>query len=247
MLLGDHGEWLPLTSSPGGYWLFNVLTVVDCLDKVKSRCEFFDDEPSRIMAIDQYEFDPARITDSPIFRIPDDPMVVFATSAFVNTVRSEDLHGFSFYKAWPLPARSDYRKFNEGQTYCHRDFVLQSIIIVLSNRNQKEAEFAGQFLASVDRLLVSRSISQPYLGRIEGEECHDNARRIFISCPCVDTIRSQIIEALHCLPRQMLIAAYVRFGHFTNPKAREEPLDEGVSQRSSKKKSRQIARAPGDR
>lgn len=98
-LLEGRGELLPLLSSDGEYYAFNVLRLVDALDEDGSTIERFDD--GRIMHIDNYEFFADRLAGETIFKLAPAPDAYeFVTDVFVDRVRERKLTGFLFQNIW---------------------------------------------------------------------------------------------------------------------------------------------------
>lgn len=100
-LLEANGEILPLTSADGSYSAYNVTTVVDALDEVRSKVTRFRD--GRVMEILEYAFLPQRLGGLTIFKVPQILSNVFVTDVFVSRVREAGLVGFKFNRVWAEP------------------------------------------------------------------------------------------------------------------------------------------------
>lgn len=220
-LFAEGGEWLPLKSSPSGYWLFNVLTVIDCLDQCRTRCERFEDEPERIMSVEQYEFNPDIISGVNIFRIPNDLMSVFVSERVVEAVSDARLSGFVFYKTWPLQPGQNYRDHRCDISSNREIRDRHSIIIILTETNRNDTSVIDLVLEKIDGLLKVRRKGGRYRGRLEGSEKSRGDRRVFISTPDVDELSADLLKILKTYATGCTSAVYNRYGHYTDPLVRE--------------------------
>ncbi len=98
-LIAMHCEFLPLACDEGEYFLVNIRTVVDALDRERSAFKTFRGS-NRIMEMQRYEFIEKRIGSVPIFRLPDDRTGRFVTDPFVEAVEKAGLEGFEFPLLW---------------------------------------------------------------------------------------------------------------------------------------------------
>ena len=98
-LLRASGEWLPLQSRDGEFWLFNVTDTRNALDIERSECTFFTD--GTLMDVGRCRFVESELTGAVIFRISQAPMMdIFVTDALVNCVKESGLRGFEFVPSW---------------------------------------------------------------------------------------------------------------------------------------------------
>lgn len=98
-LLDGRGELLPLLSSEGEYYVFNVTRLSDALDGERTEFKRFSD--GRVMNISEYAFDPKAVESETIFKLPQIPeMYTFATDRFAERVRERELEGFEFQPVW---------------------------------------------------------------------------------------------------------------------------------------------------
>lgn len=112
-MLEPNGELLPLVSSVGEYFAFNVTTVADVLDHQRSDIEWFSTGPRDIARhIRRYECIPEKLTGLSIFRLVEKPSSTFVTQVFVDRVRQHGLQGFHFTRLWPLPDRPSAKEQN---------------------------------------------------------------------------------------------------------------------------------------
>lgn len=80
----------------GVYYIMNVTSVIDCLDKKKSRIEYFDSEQKRIMDIEKYSFFEKKLKDIYAFRILGYEKTIYVTDEFKKIVEKNNLEGFVF-------------------------------------------------------------------------------------------------------------------------------------------------------
>jgi hypothetical protein len=101
-LLEPNGELLPLVSSVGEYYAYNITTVADILDHEKSDIEW--PPANRVIArqIRHYECIPEKLAGLSIFRIVEQPHWTFVHQVFVDQVRQHRLNGFDFIRLYPL-------------------------------------------------------------------------------------------------------------------------------------------------
>lgn len=99
-LLDPHGEWLPVVTTSGGeYFVYNVLTVIDCLDRARSRLAR---TPSGyVYGARRLEFDPDAIGDCCCFRVPEGITPSFyMTDPVVERIDALGLRGLAPIEIW---------------------------------------------------------------------------------------------------------------------------------------------------
>jgi hypothetical protein len=101
--LEPNGELLPLVSSVGEYYAYNVTTVVDVLDHERSDIDWYNDKHDTAFEIRRYECLPGRLTGLSIFRLVENSVSTFVHQVFVDRVRQHGLRGFDFTRLWPPP------------------------------------------------------------------------------------------------------------------------------------------------
>jgi hypothetical protein len=101
--LEPNGELLPLVSSVGEYYAYNITTVADILDHEKSDIEW--PPANRVIArqIRHYECISEKLAGLSIFRIVEQPHWTLVHQVFVDRVRQHRLNGFDFIRLYPLP------------------------------------------------------------------------------------------------------------------------------------------------
>ena len=99
--LEPNGELLPLVSSVGEYYAYNVTSVVDILDLDRSDIQWFSGPRVLAIHIRRYECLPGRLEGLSIFRIVEDSATPYVTQVFVDRVKENGLQGFDVLKLWP--------------------------------------------------------------------------------------------------------------------------------------------------
>jgi hypothetical protein len=101
--LEPNGELLPLVSSIGEYYAYNITTVVDALDHERSDILWYDGNHDIALRIRRYECRAEKLTGLSIFRLVEKPAYTFVHQVFVDRVRQHGLQGFDFTRLWPHP------------------------------------------------------------------------------------------------------------------------------------------------
>jgi hypothetical protein len=102
--LEPNGELLPLKTTLGSYYAFNVTTVADVLNWEQSDIKWFTNQkPINALRIIRYEFFLEKLAGLSIFRIPEDPSGTYVTKAFAARSDDRGLKGLNFILVWPLP------------------------------------------------------------------------------------------------------------------------------------------------
>jgi hypothetical protein len=114
--LEPNGELLPLVSSVGEYYAYNVTTVADLLDHQRSDIDWFSGG-SQVVALEirRYECIPEKLTGLSIFRIVEEPHLTFVHQVFVDRVRQSRLNGFDFIRLYPLPDDVSWEDRNRSE------------------------------------------------------------------------------------------------------------------------------------
>lgn len=96
-VVGEHAEFLPLgTIADTPLFALNVTTVVDCLNHQRSGVTVSRSDSTRILDIAQFVFDPRKVRNVPIFKIPEMKTEIFVSEGFVEAVASHGLSGAGF-------------------------------------------------------------------------------------------------------------------------------------------------------
>src|SRR5262249_12886566 len=99
--LEPNGELLPVLSSVGEYYAYNITTVVDVLDHLRSDIIWYDENHDIALRIRRYECIPEKLAGLSIFRVVEMPSTTFVNQVFVDRVRQHGLQGFDFPRLWP--------------------------------------------------------------------------------------------------------------------------------------------------
>lgn len=241
--LAPNGELLPLVSSIGEYYAYNITTVADILDEEKSEFDWLTGLPrdvTNIWEIDRYECVPEKMAGQSVFRLAEKPTSVFVTQPFVDRVMEYDLKGFQFTKLWPLPEGVSWRQvgrasWKEGQEVEQRGrrVSLKANTVVLfvptAKRRPSKAEKQrfSELMDEIDGLLYDASAGpdSPYFGSLEGNDYDKGEFRLFISCPDADALVVKLRPWLLKLHRETPVRVLKRYGEYVDPDCREEWVD----------------------
>jgi hypothetical protein len=98
-IIARTSELLPVRYPRRALFVLNVLEVADCLDEARSKIARFS--TGRVMRIDQYVFDSAKLPKTEIFRLSQLPRgLLYVTDRFVGAVQEGGLTGFEFTRLW---------------------------------------------------------------------------------------------------------------------------------------------------
>lgn len=240
--LEPNGELLPLVSTVGEYYAYNIITVADIIDIEKSEIEWLDDNRdfSNIFSIEKYECIAEKMVDLSIFRIIEMPTSTFVTQAFVDRVYDYGLQGFHFIKHWPLPKGTTWReeddkerekslrvKTEKGTKQIKGNTVVLRLSLAKAIPNKSEKSQFALLMDGLDSLL-SPSSAEPnssYLGNLEGDDLIENEFRLFLSCPDADQLAAILRPWLKSLHWKGEVKILKRYGVYTDPNCREEYLD----------------------
>ncbi|MEZ6056661.1 MAG: hypothetical protein R3C01_08150 [Planctomycetaceae bacterium] len=223
-LLESNGETLPLaTTTTTRFFLFNILTVTDALDQIGSRCEFWCDPPTTASDIEYFSFDAQKVQGLSIFRIREMPMSVFVTNHFVDLVESHQLQGFEFKKVWPIPPDVNWRMQEDDHREERRRLKRHTLVLVLPLRGTSdETSRIHLFENALDARLQVDSLQSNYLGSYEGRDFVADECRLFLSCPNVDCLLTNLQTDIEQLQWADPIRAYRRYGRLYEAEAQEE-------------------------
>lgn len=97
----DTIEFLPMYYGDTEYYIPNVLGVVDCLDRQKSKCLYSRSSKDRVLMVNKYAFNEDLIAGKCVFRVKDEPFRgPFVTEKMVSAIRASSLSGFCFDLVW---------------------------------------------------------------------------------------------------------------------------------------------------
>jgi hypothetical protein len=100
LLIGPHGEFLPVRAEFGDYTIFNCFTEVDAFDDANTDGRRFSSS-GRFMEIFRYALHADRLREPPpVFRLLGKRGGVFATDIFRDAVERHRLTGFALDPIW---------------------------------------------------------------------------------------------------------------------------------------------------
>jgi hypothetical protein len=237
-LLEPNGEILPLSSSLGDYFAFNVTTIGDVLEIKKSDIHW---TVNNVLAfyIPTFSIVPGSLDDLVIFRLRQQPSQIYVTQPFVSRAEAHGLQGFNFIKVWPWPPGILWHDVNKqrrrarlrkdlpaGKTLKGNTLVIQ---LQLSKPNSKgtpaERKAVEKIMDQLDAMLVDVDSDAPPVGNLEGfdygvpGEC-----RLFLSCPDADALAAKLRPWLKKLHWPHSVRMLKRYGNFADRDAREETV-----------------------
>ena len=106
-LIGKYVEFLPFVElKKKQYFFLNVLNIVDCLDKKRTKIHYVQD---RIICLDYIHFIKKRLPNSPIFKIPESMSYIFVRQSFIDAIINNNLTGAIFFN----PDNKEFSKWEE--------------------------------------------------------------------------------------------------------------------------------------
>jgi hypothetical protein len=97
--LAEAGDLLRLDCDEAELWLLHVRRFVDCLDEDRSTIVRFQD--GRIMRLTTPVFDPERVGNAELFKIPQMPRgSLYLVGGLVDVIRDAGLAGTAFEAVW---------------------------------------------------------------------------------------------------------------------------------------------------
>lgn len=224
-MLEPNGELLPIVAkTTTRFFFYNILTVVDALDRSRSKCKFWCDPPTTATNIEYFTFVEEKVRSLTIFRIHESPISVFVTSKFVERVDSYGLLGFRFVKVWPLPEGTNWRMQTKERDREERlRLKRQTLIVVLPMDGVDNALDRICSLANaVDYHLQLKEFTDPYLGSYEGHDIVGSEYRMFFSAPNTNILFESLRALLCSLRWNKSVRVYLREGGMFDEDAREE-------------------------
>jgi len=237
--LEANGELLPLVSTVGEYYAYNVRTVADILNHRKSVIEWPNKQHVTAMDIERFECFADRMATLSIFRIVETPASTYVTQSFVDRVHQHGLQGFNFIKLWPLPegrtwqdeARANHKKNRRIDGKVRSAPVKgNSVVIMLAGAgakpSKKEKQQLAELMNELDALLHDPKAKPdaPYWGSLEGDDHADGEYRLFVSCPNADRLFEKLQPWLADLDWEGCVRVLKRYGEYTDPTCREEMI-----------------------
>lgn len=236
--LEPNGELLPLVSSVGEYYAYNITTVVDILDQKRSEIEWMDDQHIVAQTISRFECFAEKMAGLSIFHIVEKPTSTFVTQPFVDRVREHGLQGFHFIPLWPLPEGVIWREIDrktsreeslieteEGSAPIKGNTVVLAFPLARAKPDQAEKAQLAKFMDELDSLLNNPRRKSRYYGNLEGDDHDRGVSRLFLSCPSADALVKKLRPWLEKLSWNKPIRVIKRYGEYTDPNCREEDAE----------------------
>jgi hypothetical protein len=225
-MLVANGELLELISdTETRYFLYNILTISDALDRSESICDFWCDPPTTATEIDFFAFDSRKIAALSIFRIRELPMSVFVTSAFAEKVDFFGLNGFAFRKVWPLPKGTNWRTRKNEASITRNALRQETLVVVLPFDNTVNlTSQINHFEASVDKHLQVKSPSDRYFGSYEGHDIINDTYRMFFSAPSANALLERIQGLVETYEWFKPVVVHLRRGRLYDTNVKEESI-----------------------
>ncbi len=222
-MLEPNGELLPLVSTVGSYYAYNVTTVADVLDHDRSEVKWFETAKRKViaMSIDRYEFHPEKLEGLSIFRIVEEPLKTYVTNLFVERVREHKLRGFVFVKLWPHPLDQTLEENDIDYTISAQSVILQ-LQIAKSKPNKMEKQRVNDLMDQIDMFLMKSEEQGTYLGSLEGNQYERKEAHLFLSCPDAHKLADALIPMLRSLAWERGVKITRRFGAYDDAECPEE-------------------------
>ncbi len=134
-MLEANGELLPLQSTIGEYFAYNVTTILNPVEVANSRINWMR-KPDTASTIDRYAVQAELFEGRSIFRLSLLPTSLFVTRPFVDRIRDAKLNGFNPILVWPLPDGADWWELEKKRQKA---------------RERKAAAFRKRFGKNADR------------------------------------------------------------------------------------------------
>ncbi|MDX2218806.1 MAG: hypothetical protein SF172_07270 [Burkholderiales bacterium] len=105
-VLGDlferHGSLYPviLEGASQAYFMFVCHTIVNCLDREKSRIKWSPIDPNDVAVVLEPAFHAKALGDNVIFAVPEVPHCYYVTNAFKERVKKAKLKGLKLSRSW---------------------------------------------------------------------------------------------------------------------------------------------------
>ncbi len=240
--LEPNGELLPLVSTVGEYYAYNITTVADILDQERSEIQWMSAKHTfdQIFEINRYECLAEKMAGLSIFRLVERSSFTYVTQAFVDRANKHGLQGFHFIKLWPLPKgvswRDEYRKewkkeaqveTKRGRTPVKGNTVVLMLPIAKAKASKAEKERLSKFMDEIDALLYDpvAKRNDPCFGSLEGDEHVEGELRLFLSCPDADALVENLRPWLKTLSWDGGVKVLKRYGEYVDAGCREEYVD----------------------
>jgi hypothetical protein len=234
--LEPNGELLPLKTTLGSYYAYNVTTGVDALDLRHSAVSWLN-EPFTAFEVEHYELIAAAIERRDVFFIPQTAADVYVSDRFVRKAAEFALRGFDFQKVWPFPPGVDWRRVAKEQAGRQKEEGLpagrtvkgNTVVIRLplsrptSKPTKAETRLVNKLMDSLDAMLVDHQVAASLIGNLEGVDYGAPGEcRLFLSCPDADTLAKKLRPWLRAVEWPGGCKILKRYGNFADRGAPEQ-------------------------
>ena len=248
-----NGEILPLVSTVGPYFAYNITTIADVLDLERSDVLWPKGTEKDLLLrihnggrvdtfysatlIRRYEFIAERLSGLSIFRIPEEKSSAYVTERFVAR-KDFDLQGMNFIKVPALPRGANWRKLNEQKIRRMerketRGKLVKGNSVVLRLRagdgakkpSANELAAVERMMDELDALLINVDVDASEAGSLEGHEWVDADCRLFFSCPDAEALVERLWPWLKSLRWPGKVMLMKRDGNYRDSSAPEEYVD----------------------
>jgi hypothetical protein len=227
-ILTRNGELLPLRTNAGEYFAYNLKTIRNALDLRKSIIRRTN--PEETASIKYFSFKNESLSDTTIFRVPENPNIELVTDVFKERVESSCLNGFNFIPVWPLPEGTDWRMEEAKRRKKNKAGKLVGESLILRLRptkpkpSQDEKRLASDIEQSLRSTLKVSSLKERYWGSVEVAEFEEGEYRIFCSCPNADQLAEHLSDWLKSVPWENDFDIVKRYGNLFDKKAKEKRI-----------------------
>lgn len=238
--LEPNGELLPLISTVGEYYAYNVTTVVDILDHDRSEIQWANEKHVTAIEIARYECFAKKMAELSIFRIVEKPSTTYVSQMFVDRVREHELQGFHFVKLWPLPEGVSWQEEDKKerkkkvQVKTKRSVMSvkgNTVVLLFPISNVKptkaEKDRLAKVMDEIDALLYDPAAKQglPYVGSLEGDDVVEGELRLFLSCPDANALVEKLRPWLKTLSWPRGVKVLKRYGELADANCPEEYVE----------------------
>lgn len=228
-LLRPNGELLPLETSVGIYYAYNLTTKSDALNAHASTVVPLPGANGVALDIKRYSFREESLSYLSIFRLREHPQTLYVTDTFRNRVEDAGLNGFDFIKVWPLSEGTDWqseqrkaRRKSKDAVQLNGESVILRFRLQSNNANPDEQRKFDSYVEQLYGFLGSDfSIEAPYRGMVEVVELVEGEGRIFLSCPHAKELMAYLQDWLDSSDWPGEFDVVVRTGNIFDHKAKE--------------------------
>ena len=228
--LEPNGELLPLASSVGEYYAYNITTVADVLDQERSEFQWLDEGRTfkSFSKVVRYECIPEKMEGLSIFRIVEEVITPFVSSAFVDRVMQHELRGFLFTKLW---APADSSGQGEGLSQVETESVQGNTVVIMfptakAKPSRAEKDRLATIMDQIDAVLADPDAApdSTHYGSLEGDDVVEGDLRLFLSCPNADALIARLRPLLEELNGTWKKGVKVlkRYGQMQDPSCPEK-------------------------